>query len=104
MNKKKMIKSIENDLYDQIIAFFEQKPTNQKTEIEKWKYQVYLKLMKMMDQPEEKLVVRNAILLILSLFNDIPADIYDSKGIELSDISSPNQKREIISRLKEEID
>lgn len=104
MDKKKMINSIEKSLYDQIIEFFEKVPKKQKTDIEKWKYQIYLKLMKMMDEPQEKLVVRNAIILILSLFNDIPPDIYNTRGKQLEDISSEVQKNEILAELKEEID
>jgi hypothetical protein len=104
MDKHKMIKNIEENLYEQIISFFKKVPNKEKTDIEKWKYQIYRKLMNMMEQPREKMVVRNAILLILSLFSDLPPDLYNSRGKELENISSNSRKTEILSDLREEIE
>lgn len=104
MDKDKMIKNIEENLYEQIIDVFKEVSTKNKKDREKWKYQIYRKLMKRLEEPQEKLLVRNAILLILSLFNDIPPDIYNTRGRQLEEISSKSQKHEILSDLKQELD
>ena len=99
-----MINNIEENLYEQIIEVFENVSTESEKDIEKWKYQIYRKLMRRMDEPREKILVRNAILLILSLFNDIPPDIFNTRGRELEEIASKSKKNEILSDLKQEID
>ncbi len=104
--EKKMIKSIERDLYDYIISFFEQKPRN-KEEVERWRYDMYIKLMNMMESSQKndkkKILIRNAIILILALLNDIPPDSYNVRGTELDRIESQMRKEEILSELKGEL-
>jgi len=90
----------ELDCYLKIIDFFQHKKVDkEKTEI--WKSQSLIELMDFLDRSKNKTLVANALILILSLFEDIPPDIYNNRGVDINRISEKD-RRFLISKLKEE--
>ncbi|MBD3197615.1 MAG: hypothetical protein GF317_21350 [Candidatus Lokiarchaeota archaeon] len=87
------------DCYNKIIKFYENENVD-RNEIEVWKSKSYIKLMNKLSEKNKKLT-QNAIVLILSLFENIPPDIYNNRGFGAEELSE-NQKNIIISKLKEE--
>ncbi len=75
-----------------------------KTEKDKdiWKYRVYMQLMELLIDKNNITLVRNSILLILSLFENLPPDHYNNHGININSITKA-EKKILISNLKEEI-
>jgi len=90
----------ELDCYLKIIDFFKNKKVNkEKTEI--WKSQSLIKLMNFLDCSKNKTFVANAIILILSLFENTPPDTYNNRGVDVNRISEKD-RRSLISELKNE--
>ncbi len=90
----------ELDLYLKIIEYF-QKEKETREEIEIWKNKSFIELMKCLKRTENRIFVRNALILILSLFEDIPPDIYNNRGININRVSQKD-KGFLIENLKEE--
>ncbi len=97
----------ELEAYDQILKFFNKKDrTNKETEI--WEDQTYINLMGFLKKKKEienlynnYKLVENAIILILSLFHDVPPDKYNSMGKDVKVIDN-SDRDDIISLLKKE--
>ena len=97
----------EDEAYDQILEFFHRKDRNSfLTEI--WKDQIYVDLMSFLEQNLENHIrlknyklVQNAIILILSLFHNLPPDRFNDVGNDIHSISK-QEKFNILSMLKEE--
>ncbi len=90
----------ELDCYLKIIDFFQNKNVNkEKTEI--WKSHSLIELMNFLDRSKNKNLVANAIVLILSLFEDIPPDTYNNRGVDINRINEKD-RRSLISELKDE--
>ena len=91
----------ELDCYLKILNYFRCKKINrEKKEI--WKSQSLIELMDLLDQTKNKNVITNAIILILSLFGEIPPDIYDNHGVDIRRISEKDRKDFINEALKNE--
>ncbi len=65
-----------------------------------WKSRAMLKLMEKLKTHKNKNVVKNALIILLSLFEDVPADLFDSVGSDLENISE-KERQEVILKLKE---
>jgi len=91
---------LELDLYLKIIDYF-QKEKVSREEIEIWKNKSIIELMKFLERSQNRTLVTNALILILSLFEDIPPDIYNNRGVNINRISQKD-KRFLIEDLKEE--
>lgn len=93
-------KEFELDFYLKIIDYFQnEKVDRDKTEI--WKSKSIIELMKYLKRTQNRILVTNALILILSLFEDIPPDIYNNRGVNFNRISE-RDKRFLIEELKEE--
>jgi hypothetical protein len=90
----------ESECYNRIIKFFHS-DINDKEKVEKWKSQSYIKLMNSLESKEDKELAQNAIIMILSLFENIPPDIYNNRGFKLKNLDT-EEREKIISKLKEE--
>ena len=70
-----------------------------------WKCHIIIDLMDILEESVNesiKLVIKNALILLLSIFEDFYIDLFDSKSAEFEEIS--NQEKEIlINTLKSEI-
>ena len=90
----------ELDCYLKILDYFQKDKSNREsTEI--WKNQSLIELMKLLEQKKNRGLVANAIILILSLFEDIPPDIYNNRGVDINWISIEERKT-LIAGLEEE--
>ncbi|MBN1215696.1 MAG: hypothetical protein JXA99_09695 [Candidatus Lokiarchaeota archaeon] len=89
------------DYYYDILEQYQQ---ISKTEKDKdiWKYRLYMQLMELLIDKNNITLVRNSILLILSLFENLPPDPYNNQGININSITEA-EKKILISNLKEEI-
>ena len=96
----------EFDYYSDIIEFF-QNPNINKETIEIWKNKSFIELIKVLERKEKqkkengKAFVKNAILIILSLFEENPPDIYTSRGTNVNSLDN-GEKSSYISVLKTE--
>jgi len=90
----------ELDYYLSIIDFFQNQDTNRET-TEIWKNKSFIQLMKVLKRTRRKEFVKNAIILILSLFDELPPDSYNDKGIKVSSLESED-KLSYVNLLKSE--
>ncbi|MFO7795721.1 MAG: hypothetical protein R6W84_06175 [Promethearchaeia archaeon] len=90
----------ESECYNRIIDFF-QKDTNDNEKIEIWKNRSYIKLMHKLSDERSKVLAKNAIILILNLFENFPPDIYNNMGDKLEHLDS-KEKQKVLSQLKKE--
>jgi predicted HTH transcriptional regulator len=90
----------ELDLYMQILDYFQKDKVN-KENTEIWKDQSFIELMKLLEQKKNRDMVTNAIILMLSLFEDIPPDIYNNRGVDISRISI-EERKSLFAGLEEE--
>lgn len=92
--------NFEIDCYLKILDYFQKdKVNNENTEI--WKNQSLIEMMELLAQKKNKALVTNAIILMLSLFEDIPPDTYNNRGVDISRISN-EERRSLITGLEEE--
>ncbi|MFX0082753.1 MAG: hypothetical protein ACFE94_13465 [Candidatus Hodarchaeota archaeon] len=90
----------ELDCYLKILEYFQtEKVSKEKTEI--WKDHSLIELMKLLDKKKNRVLVTNALILMLSLFEDIPPDIYNNRGVDINLISI-EERKSLIADLKEE--
>ena len=101
MNESNNCDTSEFDYYSNIIEFF-QNPSVNKEAIEIWKDKSFIELMKVLERKtSRKEFVRNAIILILSLFAEHPPDIYTSRGTNVNSLDN-GEKKSYMSVLKTE--
>jgi hypothetical protein len=100
MNNSNNCDTSEFDYYSNIIEFFQNPNTNKET-IEMWKDNSLIELMKVLERTSRKEFVKNAILLILSLFEEHPPDIYTSRGTNVKSLDN-GEKSSYLSVLKTE--
>ncbi len=60
-------------------------------------------LMEKLRQRNDRQLVQNALLIVLSLFEDNPPDLYSNRGKEVGNISNEKDKAAVISELKKEL-
>lgn len=97
----------ENDAYDEILSFFKRTDrTPLLTEI--WTDHTYINLMNFLEENKIRphkyknyRLVKNAIILILSLFHDLPPDRFNSVGKDLEYIEK-KEKLSALNTLREE--
>ena len=91
----------ELDYYLSIIEYFQNQDTNRET-TEIWKNKSFIQLMKVLKRTRNKEFVKNAIILILSLFDKMPPDFYSSRGIQVNSLTN-SEKLTYVNLLKSEI-
>ena len=90
----------ELDYYLSIIDFF-QNQTAIKETTEIWKNKSFIELMKVLKRTSKKVLVKNAIILILSLFDEMPPDNYNNRGIKVNSLTN-GDKLSYVNLLKSE--
>ncbi len=94
--------NIEIDCYDVILNYY-QNNTDTPEQRELWKDKAYLKLIEMWKNGDKnKEYIRNLFILLLNLFEDIPADIFDAYSNKVIN-EDKERKKKLISILKQEI-
>ncbi len=91
---------LEIECYSKIIDFFQKEKINQE-ETEIWKSQSIIELMNYLERTHNRTLVTNALILLLSLFEDIPPDTYNNRGVNINRLSE-REKRSLMEDLKEE--
>ena len=90
----------ELDYYSKILDYFQdEKISREKKEI--WKNRSIIELMNLLERTQNRTFVTNALILILSLFENIPPDTYNNRGVNIARISEEDKKF-LIESLKEE--
>jgi hypothetical protein len=90
----------EMDFYLRILEVYQNKQLD-KVALEIWKDRSYIELMQVLKRTHNKNLVKNAIILILSLFEELPIDLYDNYGINTKDLKK-EQKKNFIAEMKSE--
>ena len=90
----------ELDYYLKILDYFQDERISQEKK-EIWKNRSIIELMNFLERTQNRTFVTNALILILSLFEDIPPDTYNNRGVSIARISEKD-KRFLIKELKEE--
>ena len=93
-------KDFELNYYLKIVENFQDHGSNRETRIIFMNHSL-LKLMKILKRTKKKQMIANAIILILSLFEDIPPDNYNNLG-ENIDIIHDKDKHYFMEQLKYE--
>ncbi len=89
----------EDELYDKILELFSEEKRNPNLR-DLLKTRSIIELMKRLNNKKNKELAKNAIIVLISLFDDYPPDIFDNIGVDIE--SFTEQERETaISKLKE---
>ena len=93
----------EMNFYLRILEVYQNKQNKQfdKDSLEIWKDRSYIELMQVLKRTHNKNLVKNAIILILSLFEELPIDLYDTHGINTKNLEK-EQKKAFIAEMKSE--
>ncbi|MGQ4874140.1 MAG: hypothetical protein ACTSVV_04500 [Promethearchaeota archaeon] len=97
---EKMDDSTELACYEKILQFYET-CQDSREKIEIWKSRSLINLMNKLAETKNKRLIRNAIILLISLFEDIPPDIYNNRGIDINRLSEKDRKK-ILAKLESE--
>ena len=100
MNISNSSDNSELEYYISIIDFFQNQNTNRQT-AELWKDKSFIELMKVLKRTRKKEFVKNAIILILSLIDQMPPDTYNKGGIKVNSLIN-GDKLSYINILKSE--
>jgi len=87
MNISNSSDNSELEYYISIIDFFQNQNTNRQT-AELWKNKSFIELMKVLKRSKKKEFVKNAIILIISLIDEMPPDTYNKKGIKVNSLTN----------------
>ncbi len=90
----------ELNYYLSIIEYFQNQDANRET-TEIWKNKSFIQLMKVLKRTRNKEFVKNAIILILSLFDKTPPDFYSNRGIQANSLTN-SEKLSYVNLLKSE--
>ncbi|MFW9936803.1 MAG: hypothetical protein ACFFD5_04095 [Candidatus Thorarchaeota archaeon] len=91
---------MELDYYLKIVEFFQSNNVDQDA-IEIWKNESFIELMKVLKRTKNKEFVKNALILIISLFGHVPPDLFNNRGIS-TNILNEKDKASYLSILKTE--
>ena len=89
----------EDELYDKILDLFSKEKKNPNLRVLLGARSI-IELMKRMNNSKNKEVAKNAIIVLISLFDDYPPDIFDNIGADLESLSE-EEREEAMEKLKE---
>jgi len=89
----------EDELYDKILDLFSKEKKNPNLRVLLGARSI-IELMKRMNNSKNKEVAKNAIIVLISLFDDYPPDIFDNIGADLESLSE-EEREEAMDKLKE---
>lgn len=90
MNESNNSDNYELDYYQSIINFFQNQNTNREG-AEIWRDKSFIELMKVLKRTRKKEFVKNAIILILSLIDQMPPDNYNNNGIKANSLTTEDK-------------
>ncbi len=89
------MENFELDCYTRILAYMQNKGDNL-DKIEICLYHYLIKLMSELKQTGNKTLVRNKLIILISLLKNIPPDIYHTRGINSNKLSKDERKNYVI--------
>lgn len=94
----------ELEYYVRIVDYFQNhKDLADRETLELWKYKSLIELMKVLKRTHNKDFVRNALILIMSLTEHVPPDVFENLGINANSLKN-DEKDSLVSILKAEFD
>lgn len=90
----------EMNYYTRIINFFKNLPSSKDT-IEIWKDKSLVELMKVLERTKNKEFVQNAIIILISLFEQMPPDLYNNRGKD-ANLIGEKEKKAYLNLMKSE--
>ena len=93
-------KDFELELYLKIVDIIQDDTISPENK-EIWKNKSIIELMNLLKHTQNRSLVANALVLLLSLFEDLPPDLYVNRGHNINCISEKDKKF-LISELKNE--
>jgi len=82
---------LEIEYYIKILNFFKNQPSTEET-VEIWKNKSLIELMKVLERTENKELAKNAIIILISLFERLPPDLYNNRGKNANLIDKKEKK------------
>lgn len=90
----------EMNYYTKIINFFKNLPSSKDT-IEIWKYKSLVELMKVLERTKNKQFIQNAIIILISLFEQMPPDLFNNRGKD-ANLIDEKEKKSYLNLMKSE--
>ncbi len=85
-------KALIMDCYDKILKYFENIQERDRDEIRLWKTRALIKIMEFWENTKNDTLLRNSTILLISLFESIPPDIYNNRGVDINLLSNEDRK------------
>jgi hypothetical protein len=89
----------EDELYDKILELFSEEKKNPNLR-DLLKTRSIIELMKRLNKKKNKELAKNAIIVLISLFDDYPPDIFGNIGVDIESLTD-EERETAISKLKE---
>jgi len=91
----------EIDCYEKILQFFNQQQFLSKENKNLWKSRSLIKIMEVWSRTRNLTLVRNSLILLISLFENVPPDLYNNRGVDIQ-LLSKKDRDSFMSELKDE--
>ena len=95
------IDNIEAKCKEKILQYYLKESQGQEIS-EIWYYRTLVKLMELLNRTKNKNLVKNALIILLYFFKNIPIDNFSTQGVGLKSLSN-KEKNALISILKKEL-
>ena len=92
---------LEIDCYEKILKYFNQRKDMKRDDFRLWKNLSLVKIMEVWNRTRNITLVRNSLILMISLFENLPPDIYNNRGIDINRCSRKDRES-LVSSLKDE--
>ena len=92
---------LENICYEKILNIFNKQKEMGRDELNLWKHRTIIKIMDVWNQTKNMTLVRNSLILMISLFGNIPPDIYNNRGININ-LLSETDREVLVGQLRSE--
>ena len=101
MNVNNTEMNLELICYKKIIDCF-LKNKNKSNKLQMCKNKSIIRLMEISQSRNARYLAQNGLILVLSLFDDIPPDLFSALGDDIKSLMDDNEKERLVSELKKE--
>jgi hypothetical protein len=96
------IEELEVICYEKILEYYQMQKEKDREEINLWKHRTIVKIMEIWNKTKSLTLVRNSLILIISLFGNIPPDpLFNNRGININ-LLSKDDRQILVDQLKGE--
>jgi len=92
---------LEIDCYEKILRYFNERKDINREDVKLWKNRSLVKIMELWNRTKNITLVRNSLILMISLFENLPPDIYNNRGVNINRCSRKDRES-LVSSLKNE--